>query len=112
MIESYSFGKMVVDGQTYTSDLIIFHDKIDDNWWRISGHHLVTEDMKRILHVSPEIIVIGTGFYGLLRVDNKVREQLNSMNINLIAEKTKKAVESYNRYFLDKKTVGAFHLTC
>jgi len=36
MIESYSFGQMVIDGQEYTSDLIIFPDRINSSWWRNS----------------------------------------------------------------------------
>ena len=38
MIESYGFGRMKIDGVTYTSDLIIFADHVKSDWWRIEGH--------------------------------------------------------------------------
>ena len=32
MIESYKFGEIVIDGTTYTSDVIIYPDNVDDKW--------------------------------------------------------------------------------
>lgn len=112
MIEQYSFGKMTINGRTYTSDIIIFPDRVDDSWWRKSGHFLVSADIQTVFEAGPEVIVIGTGFYGLLRVGKEVRERAEAEHIILTAEKTKKAVDSFNRYYPQKKTVGAFHLTC
>ena len=40
MIESYNFGKIKIKGKTYTYDLILYPDKVDDHWWRIAGHIL------------------------------------------------------------------------
>jgi len=34
MIESYDFGRIVVDGRKFGRDVIIFADRIDGNWWR------------------------------------------------------------------------------
>jgi hypothetical protein len=34
MIESYSFGQILINGKKHNSDLIIFKDHIFDNWWR------------------------------------------------------------------------------
>jgi len=53
MIEHYSFGKITIDGQTYTSDLIIYPGKIDTSWWRKEGHNLQVEDLKDVLIDSP-----------------------------------------------------------
>ncbi|MDL1969074.1 MAG: hypothetical protein LWW97_11200 [Deltaproteobacteria bacterium] len=37
MIESYSFGSIVVDGRKFISDLIIYPDgRIEASWWRKS----------------------------------------------------------------------------
>ena len=46
MIDSYSFGEIVINGKRYTSDVIIFSDSVDDNWWRKSGHLLHKDDLK------------------------------------------------------------------
>ena len=64
---------MVVDGQTYTSDLIIFPEKIKDSWWRKSGHRLCLEDLEDVFQEKPEVLVIGTGFYGLMKTEEEVK---------------------------------------
>ena len=112
MIESYAFGRMDVDGHTYTSDLIIFPDRVDDSWWRKSGHKLCLEDIADVLKEKPEVLVVGTGFYGIVRVEEEVKSQALSQGIELIIAKTKEAVQSYNKFASKKKTIGAFHLTC
>jgi hypothetical protein len=39
-IESYQFGKIVVDGVSYSSDVVILGNAVQDNWRRIHGHVL------------------------------------------------------------------------
>ncbi|MFP4081170.1 MAG: Mth938-like domain-containing protein [Candidatus Aminicenantes bacterium] len=112
MIESYSFGRMVINGQTFTSDLIIFPHRINPSWWRKSGHRLCVEDIKGVLDEKPEVLVVGTGFTGLMKVEEEVKRLAQSKEILLIIEKTKKAVQKFNELSSQKKTVGAFHLTC
>lgn len=112
MIDSYSFGRMDIGGQTYTSDLILFPDKIKDSWWRESGHRLSLKDMEDVFQEAPEFIVIGTGFYGIMKVEEEVKQAAQSKGISLVIEKTEKAVESYNQIAPQKRTIGAFHLTC
>ena len=112
MIESYAFGRMDVDGRPYTSDLILFPDKINDSWWRKSGHIVCLEDLEDVFKEDPEVIIIGTGFYGLVRVEEEVKRHAKSKGVMLVVEKTKKAVENFNSLASKKKTIGAFHLTC
>lgn len=103
---------MVVNGDVYTSDLIIFPDKINPSWWRKSGHQLCLEDLESVFSELPDAIVIGTGFMGAVKVKEEVIQTVNSKGILLIIEKTKKAVHVFNDLSSNKKTVGAFHLTC
>jgi len=112
MIDSYKFGKMVVEGQVYSSDLIIYPDRIDSSWWRKSGHRLCLEDIKEILEEKPEVLVVGTGAYGLMKVDKEVKDYAQAEGIELIVDKTKNAVQKFNELASQKKTIGAFHLTC
>jgi len=37
VIDGYSFGRIVVEGKEYTSDLIIYPDHIQGDWWREEG---------------------------------------------------------------------------
>ena len=112
MIESYSFGHMFIKGRIITSDLILYPHKINDSWWRISGHAVCLKDIEDIFRENPEVLIIGTGFYGLMEVEEEVKAYAQSQGIQLIIEKTEKAVQSYNTLALQKKTIGAFHLTC
>lgn len=112
MIKSYSFGCMVIKSQTYTSDLILFPARIDDSWWRKSGHRVCLEDIDDVLQEKPEVLVIGTGFYGLMTVEEEVERLAQSRGIELVVKKTKNAILSYNEIASQKKTIGAFHLTC
>ncbi len=112
MIKTYSFGRMVIKSQTYTSDVILFPDRIDDSWWRKSGHRVCLEDIEDVLREKPEALVIGTGFYGLMTVEEEVERHAQSSGIELIVKKTKNAVLSFNKIASQKKTIGAFHLTC
>ncbi len=112
-VESYSFGRMVIDGTEYDKDLIIRVGAIIPNWWRKEGHTLHPVDIEEILHEDkPEVLVVGTGKYGFMRVAPETRRLLEQLGIALVAERTEVAVETFNSLVGEKRVVGAFHLTC
>ncbi len=113
MIESYTFGRMIIDGKEYTSDVIIFPDHVEDNWWRKRGHSLMVEDVEKIFRSNkPEVVVLGTGKYGALEVLIETKQYLSARGVKLIAEKTDDAYKTYNRLYHERKVLGAFHLSC
>ncbi len=67
-IEKYSFGKIEIDGTEYTSDVIIYPDGVDGKWWRLEGHLLQMPDLEAVIGKKPDIIVVGTGYMGVMRV--------------------------------------------
>ena len=68
-IDGYSFGRMTISGKEFTSDLIIYKDgRIKENWWRAQGHHLFPDDIASVIDAAPEMLVIGTGAMGLMKV--------------------------------------------
>lgn len=112
-IDSYSFGVMKVDGAEYRTDLIVFPDRIKQNWRRKEGHTLTIEDISDILEIRPEVLVVGKGASGLMRVPASTKKALQEQGIELIAEDTGRAWQVFNEQLeRGKKTVGAFHLTC
>lgn len=111
-IESYKFGEIIIEGRKYKSDLIVFPDRIFDSWWRKTGHSLSKEDIEEVLSLKPEVFIVGTGYYGLMKVPEELKRIIRDCGIELIIEKTKKAVEFYNKISPIKNTVAAFHLTC
>lgn len=112
MIESYSFGRMKINGITYTSDLIVFTDHVESDWWRIEGHKLHVEDLGEVLRAKPEILVVGTGYYGLMKIPQETEKILQTEGVRLVAEKTGEAYKIYNELSKSNRVVGAFHLTC
>ena len=112
-IESYSFGSMKVDGAEYTSDLIIFPDRVSSGWWRKEGHKLSMEDLEQVFEFKPEVLVVGKGSSGLMAIPASTETALREQGIELIAKNTGEAWPLFNEETAKgKKVVGAFHLTC
>jgi hypothetical protein len=112
MIDSYEFGRIVINGKRYDSDLIVFSDKVRSGWWRKEGHRLHVEDLKEVLEVKPEVLVVGTGYSGLMTVPPETRKYIESTGIELMVQKTTEACETFNRLVKSRKVVAALHLTC
>lgn len=111
-IEHYSFGRITIDGKTYTSDVIIYPDKINASWWRKAGHNLEVVDLIDVISAKPEVLVIGTGATGLMKVPKETISHLESKSIEVHVTRTEKAVELFNKFQKDKKVIAALHLTC
>ena len=114
MIGKYTTGShMTVQGTNYYQDLKIIHGDVKDNWWRKEGHRLYADDINDILSAKPDVLVIGTGYAGNMRVPMSLRTAIEGQHIKVIVEKTSEATKTFNRLFAQGKDVaGAFHLTC
>ena len=111
MIESYSFGRIVVDGKVYRNDILLFDDEVQE-WWRKRGHELRVGDLAWIVSKRPSVLIIGTGSYGVLKVPEEVKEKLRSLDIELRVKKTKEACDLYNSLEGRRKIAAGLHLTC
>jgi hypothetical protein len=113
MITDFSFGKIVVNGKTYTDDIKIVRGQVLSDWWRKNGHRVDVEDIADILESGPEIVVIGKGSPGLMKTSASLREKLATHDIGLIEKKTSKAIEVFNKLFQEgKRVAGGFHISC
>jgi len=65
-IERYSFGEVVIDGQSYREDVIILPDRVISSWWRKEGHSLDPDDLVEVLQLKPETFIMGCGAFGVL----------------------------------------------
>ena len=70
-IQDYQFGRMVVDGEPHTRDLVLLPDRVVANWWRKEGHRLDVEDLREVLDAVPKVLVVGTGAYGRMKVPER-----------------------------------------
>lgn len=111
-IEHYTFGKITIDGKTYTSDMIIYPERVDASWWRREGHNLQIEDLTDVLKVEPAVVIIGTGFFGVMKVSKETITHLEAKGIMVHVERTGKAVELFNQLQKNKTVIAALHLTC
>lgn len=113
IIDSYSFGAMIINNKRYTKDLIVSSQKITSNWWRKQGHLLTFDDLKEALSFKPQVLIIGTGNSRMMKLEKDLILKLEKLGIKTFAQKTQEAYETFNKLLKeDKKVVGAFHLTC
>jgi hypothetical protein len=112
-IDSYSFGRIVIDGTEHTSDVIIYPDRLDASWWRREGHLLAPEDLSGVFAYAPGVLVIGTGHDGVMRVPPQTVEAVREKGIEVHIARTGDAVKLFNRLQReDVRVVAALHLTC
>jgi hypothetical protein len=110
-IEGYSFGRVLVDGEEHTKDVIVLPHRVVGGWWRRDGHALVLEDLEEVVDELPERLIVGTGAYGRMRPDPEALEQLRAREIEVESLPTPDAVERFGE--LDPaSTAAALHLTC
>jgi len=112
LIDSYDFGRITIDGKRYSTDAIVFPDKVKTGWWRKEGHLLQIVDLKEVLEAKPEVLVVGTGYMGMMEVPPETRKSIESEGIKIIVQKTAEACKTFNRLVKSKKVVAALHLTC
>ncbi len=111
-IDSYSFGRIVIDGRTYTSDVILYPGRVDASWWRKEGHLLQFEDVAEAVQAKPGVLVIGTGYAGVMRVPRETVERIERLGIEVRAERTSKAVGIFNDLQGSRTVIAALHITC
>lgn len=114
-ISHYSFGKITIEGKTYTSDVIIYPGRVDSKWWRKEGHNLQPIDLTGVIGARPDILIIGTGASGVMKVPDETSKFIKSKGIEVHFEITGKAVELFNKLQAektDKVIIAALHLTC
>lgn len=111
--EKVSFGEIVIDGKTYTDDIVIDKGKIDFR------NKAVSRMSKSIYGHTPlsvhenipwdcSTLIIGTGIYGSLPVTDEVFKMADELCVELIVEKTTSAV----KHLGDDDTNFVLHLTC
>lgn len=112
-IDSYGFGKIVIEGAAYSKDVIVMPGRVFSPWWRKDGHSLDPSDLEEVLKDAPEVLVVGTGAMGVMQVPEETMTFLGSRHIEVRVMRTGDAVVEYERLSASgKKAAAALHLTC
>ena len=114
-IDDYAFGRITIDGQRYTSDVIVLPDGVRDGWWRKEGHSLAVEDLGEVAAARPAVLIVGTGAYGRMAVPEATRRWLAAQGIEVHIAPTSEAAKLLNELLAADpagRVAGAFHLTC
>ena len=112
-INSYKFGQIEINNNSYQNDVIIYPDQLKDNWWRKEGHRLHKSDIDKLSDYQPDLVIIGTGASGRMKVDPKLKQYFDEHGIEYYISTTNDAVKKHNE-MIDKKqqVLTSLHLTC
>lgn len=111
-INEYNFGYIVINGHKYLSDVMIYPDGAVEEWWRSEGHTVNHDDILGVLSSEPEVLVLGTGATGMMKVPFAIYELCREKGINLVVETTADAVNVFNHRKKESRTAAGLHLTC
>lgn len=105
-IEEFKFGSFRIDGMTYLSDIKII-DKRIKYWAGRTRYDIELSQLKDLLVPMPELVIIGTGAAGLMKVPIDVKMFFMNNRIPIIIEKTDAACKEFNKAMKAGKKVHA-----
>ena len=112
-VDEYEFGRIVIDGKRYESDLIVSGGCVSKrrkgNSKKLKarfGHTPLSEHEELPWNCST--LVVGTGLYGGMPITDGVREEAERRGVSLLEMPTTQALQHLN----DQDTCLVLHLTC
>lgn len=111
-IEQFRFGEITIGGRRYTNDLLVLGNRVQSPWWRKEGHRLQLADLDDVLLEEPEVLIVGTGAQGCMKIAPEVVRHTRDADIELLGFDTRTACQTYNHLLGKRKVVAALHLTC
>jgi len=113
-IESFSFGRITIDGVTYEHDVVIDHGHVrkrkkkPSKRFRDEFEHTPLSAEESIPWECKRLI-IGTGAHGNLPIMEEVKQEAKRRKIDLAIMPTSEAVKAFHE---DKRTNAILHVTC
>jgi hypothetical protein len=112
------WGKIAVNNQKY-HDILIYDDTVEEREYDKlkgfygTGHKIGDWEIKKLLSNNPEVIVVGTGWMGIVEVPEKLKAEVEKRKIILKQLKSPNAVKEYNKLIAEGKKVNVLiHSTC
>jgi len=110
-ITAVRFGEVEIDGKVYFSDMIVWWDgRIE---YREKSHVIGMSDFLKLAEKKPDIIVVGRGMNGDVKIEEEVEQAAEDKKIEIYHELSPKAAKMFNGFVADKKkAVAVIHSTC
>ncbi len=109
-IDNAYFGSIIVDGRKFDSDVII--DWTGDIKMKSGSHSFSKVDLNELLMRDPEVIVIGTGTAGNVKVEPEAEIFARVQGVELIVKHTPLAIVEFNKAAKRRKAIAFIHVTC
>lgn len=117
-IDSVSWGKIFINGQKF-DQVIISGGKVlpreTEKLEKLFGttHTIGDWEQELLSMVDPEVIIIGNGYNGVLKVSGEMREKLGHSGAEIKVLLTPAAVSEFQKLVSQGKRVSALiHTTC
>jgi len=117
-IDHCEFGEISVGGKKFHQILISNNQVFERDEEKLkemfnSSHFIGDWEKEMLFAVNPEVVIIGNGFNGVLRVDDKLVQEAKERGIQLIIDYTPQSVVLYNQLVDEGKRVNCLiHTTC
>src|SRR5215471_6240465 len=113
--ENFSFGSLMIDGNTYENDVVIDRGEIRKRKKKPSkqfrddfGHTPLSIEEK--IPWKCHRLVIGTGAHGSLPIMDKVKREARRRKVELVILPTREALQVLNKD--SEETNAILHVTC
>jgi len=117
-ITHFEWGSYTIEGKVHGAgegvgkDILLSAQGVSA-WHEREGHALKPKMIRRALEMQPEVLIIGNGVNGALKVGKKALKAAEEAGVKLVVLKTPDACREYNRLFREgKKVVLLAHGTC
>lgn len=111
MIDRFEFGSIVLDGETYRSDIVILPDGSLEPWHGANDDRRAIEGIERVVEAGPATVVVGLGTAGGMALTPEMRARFEKAGIELIACRTHKACDTYRRLRRKRRLAAILHVT-
>jgi hypothetical protein len=116
-IEKTRFGSITITGEVYHHDVLIRLDgEVKKRKKKLSkaiygtSHVISLDEAKHVYEDGVELLVIGSGQTGLVKLSEEAAEYFKSMNCRVDLQPTPQAFQAWNQ--AEGRVIGLFHITC
>lgn len=116
-IDGTKFGSIIIDGKTYTHDVIIRLDgRVEKRKKKLSkavygtSHTISLAEAEYVFETGAEKLILGGGQFGTVHLSEDAATFFQERNCDVQVNPAPKAVNTWND--AQGSVIGLFHITC